>query len=363
MSRSTWKQGRLSTVRLQAEYLQRMRKRTAGLWEQSATQQVSIVRPQTAGPRPSEASASGRGSVRAQPGAARPSSASVRGSLVQGRRGSVAAREGATRKGSEAGSQSEEARQSAKLVQIGADAALRSAALASHVSSARRARECGGDCTRCAGRGHTWRDTDGLSGPDYTIKAIRLPNGTEIPGRRLQELSRTKRGMAVLQATIEKVCGVVTGAIECREPLSHVVTCHVLDQAAPKVIRRRCSDALARPCTRRGARLRCHEPKVCERGLQGFATPGHVATKSMAAWRSSTAKVLTSVATKQDAPKNSKSAAHVKLNAPQQRKAQLKQRPFKLTSGANDAWNPRVELFEQDCSHPPERCRALSDRC
>lgn len=83
----------------------------------------------------------------------------------------------------------------------------------------------------------------------------------------------------------------------------------------------------------------------------------------MAAWRTSTAKVLTSVGTMHDARESAKSAARAKAGRPQHRKAQIKQRPFKLTSGASDAWNPRIEMFLQDRTNPPERCGACRNRC
>jgi hypothetical protein len=34
----------------------------------------------------------------------------------------------------------------------------------------------------------------------------------------------------------------------------------------------------------------------------------------------------------------------------------VKQRPFKLTSGKVDPWNPRIEHFVQDNAAPKDRC-------
>lgn len=70
------------------------------------------------------------------------------------------------------------------------------------------------------------------------------------------------------------------------------------------------------------------------------------------AWRSHTAKVLTSVATMKQASKDEavrKRAKH--------RRAAVKQRPFKLTSGIPDAWNPSVNSFVQAPDTPAHNRR------
>jgi hypothetical protein len=53
--------------------------------------------------------------------------------------------------------------------------------------------------------GEALRQTDQKPGQRFTVKAIYLPNGSCIPGQRLRDLSKSARGRAALQATIEKV--------------------------------------------------------------------------------------------------------------------------------------------------------------
>ena len=67
-------------------------------------------------------------------------------------------------------------------------------------------------------------------------------------------------------------------------------------------------------------------------------------------WRSHTTKVLSSVAT----PKASAHETGVARRTNKKRPP-VKQRPFKLTSGQPDPWNPRIEAFVQDPNCPEKR--------
>ena len=56
-----------------------------------------------------------------------------------------------------------------------------------------------------ADAGITTRGTDGKPGVGYHIKAIHLPDGTQITGAQLRELAQTQQGVAALEKTIADV--------------------------------------------------------------------------------------------------------------------------------------------------------------
>jgi hypothetical protein len=49
------------------------------------------------------------------------------------------------------------------------------------------------------------RETDGKEGVEYKLRKIKLPDGTELSGETIRELSRTQKGCAKLRQLIEMV--------------------------------------------------------------------------------------------------------------------------------------------------------------
>ena len=86
--------------------------------------------------------------------------------------------------------------------------------------------------------------------------------------------------------------------------------------------------------------------------VQGMR-PRSAPNRAVQSWKTSTARVMTSVATTLDAQKTRKQRSKPRGH---HRQVGAKQRPFRLTSGKPDAWNPRVDSFLQDAAASHDRC-------